>query len=167
MTTKPTKPRKKPGPKKKQNKHDRTIEKIRKVTKITPPTPVPTFETPEEMQILIGAYFKECEEKQVPTTVPGLAYALGFVSRQSLWDYSKKKAFSYTLKRAKVYIEAERNIMLLTEQNAAGKIFDLKNNFEWIDSQNLNVNDVTKPKRTPEEIEAMRVMSREIVKRLK
>ena len=50
-----------------------------------------------------------------------------------MFDYAQKNEFSYTLKRAKLHIENERNMMLLTEGNAAGKIFDLKNNFEWID----------------------------------
>ena len=93
----------------------------------------PILKTSEEAQVLIDTYFKECIAGKKPATVPGLAYALGFCNRKSVWEYGKKPEFRNTIKKAMLFIEDQRNVMLLTEQNAAGKIFDLKNNFGWID----------------------------------
>lgn len=94
----------------------------------------PKYETPEEMQPLIDKYFDDCDARGEPYTVPGIADDLGFESRQSLFDYGKKPEFSYTLKKAKQRIERQRNItMLKGEGSAAGHIFDLKNNFGWVD----------------------------------
>ena len=101
----------------------------------------PFFVNPEDMQAGIDKYFKECKENKVPTTIPGLAYALGFEDRQSLLDYKGKPEFSCTIKKARLRIEIERNEMLLTEGNAAGKIFDLKNNFGWIDQTDVEAGD--------------------------
>ena len=62
----------------------------------------PLFSSPEEMQDLIQAYFST---HAVPG-MTGLALHLGFASRQSLYDYEKKEAFSYTIARARLRIEA-------------------------------------------------------------
>jgi len=59
-------------------------------------------------------------------TITGLAYHLGFESRQSFYDYEEKTEFTYTIKRARLRIEMiyeER----LQEQTCTGSIFALKN----------------------------------------
>ena len=38
------------------------------------------YKTPEEMQVVIDQYFKECEINKKPPTITGLALALGFTS---------------------------------------------------------------------------------------
>lgn len=90
--------------------------------------------------------------KKLPT-VTWLAIYLWFVSRRSLIHYENKeewwvKKFFPTIKRAKLFIEnftEER--LLMWKWNATGLIFNLKNNFDWKDSsdvnQNVKVEDVT------------------------
>ena len=48
------------------------------------------FETPEQLEGAIQAYFDKQIENKGIITVSGLAYALGFASRQSLQDYKEK-----------------------------------------------------------------------------
>lgn len=104
----------------------------------------PRFSSPEEMQVAIDAYFAECDQTKKPYTVPGLALALGFSSRSSLFDYATRNAgheeFAATIKKAKLRIETQRAEMLVQcKTNPAGMIFDLKNNFGWKDQQALEV----------------------------
>ena len=70
-------------------------------------------------------------------TITGLALALGFESRQSMYDYEKKEAFSYTIKRARLEIENsyEQDIRN-PDLTPTGAIFALKN-FGWSDKQEL------------------------------
>ncbi len=104
----------------------------------------PKFKTPEDMQALIESYFTACDETKRPYTVPGLALALGFSSRSSLFDYATRNAgheeFAATIKTAKLRIEAQRVEALVTcRGNAGGLIFDLKNNFGWKYQQNVEL----------------------------
>lgn len=97
----------------------------------------PFYTTAIELQNKIDEYFNNCPETKaiaisesvinVPVyTISGLAYYLGFESRQSLYDYENNEVFSYIIKRAKLRIEMkyEQN---LSFQNATGSIFALKN----------------------------------------
>lgn len=96
------------------------------------------FETPEQMEPLIEKYFADCDAASRPYTMPGLANALGFIDRKSPAEYARKfPEFTATIKRARLRIEEQRNIQLITESNVAGKIFDLLNNFDWKDKQEL------------------------------
>lgn len=105
----------------------------KKKTRDKPGRP-PTYETAEEMIKLIETYFKKCDKENRPYTVPGLARALGFTSRQSLINYAQKSEFVDTLKMAKLRIEEQRAEQLIQRQSGcAGLIFDLKNNFGWQD----------------------------------
>ncbi len=71
-----------------------------------------------------------------PATITGLAYHLGFTSRQALINYEEKPEFVDTIKRAKLRIEMayEESIH---GKNAAGPIFALKN-FGWTDRQEVD-----------------------------
>lgn len=93
----------------------------------------PKYETPEELQAEISKYFAENKGK---VTISGLAYALGFESRQSFYDYEKRDVFSYTVKRARLFIENEYED-LLRSGNVTGAIFALKN-FGWSDKQEID-----------------------------
>lgn len=99
----------------------------------------PKFKTAEEMEEAIDAYFSECDEKSKPYTITGLAIACGFESRQSIFDYSKKPEFSYTLKKAKMKVEEFLEQRLL-ENAPTGTIFNLKNNFGWKDKTEQDQN---------------------------
>jgi len=91
--------------------------------------------TPEDMQVLADEYFALCDEKEVPYTVPGVCDHLGFSCRQSLWDYSVRfTEYSDTIKRIRQRIERQRVEKMLTgKQNIIASIFDLKNNFGYVD----------------------------------
>lgn len=83
--------------------------------------------------ILIGPKDNQREfEIEVPT-ITGLCYFLGFESRQSFYDYELREGFSYTIKRARLFIEQHYEEMLQTG-NTTGAIFALKN-FDWKDKQ--------------------------------
>ena len=97
------------------------------------------FTDAELMQEKIDKYFKDCDERKAKYTVPGLARALGFVSRSSVWEYGKTGEFSDTIKKTMLIIEQQRVEDLLTENNPVGKIFDLKNNFGWKDQKDIGV----------------------------
>jgi len=92
------------------------------------------FETPEELQATILSFFAE-ENGRI--TISGLAYYLGFESRQSFYDYEKRPEFSYTIKRARLFIENEYEKLLISN-NTTGAIFALKN-FGWTDKSELDL----------------------------
>jgi len=103
----------------------------------------PLFTDPKELQEKIDDYFQSgVNEKEIITklgtkervpvpTISGLCYHLGFESRQSFYDYEKTDGFSYTIKRARLFIENEYESQLQIG-NTTGAIFALKN-MGWID----------------------------------
>lgn len=93
------------------------------------------YETPEQMQQAIDAYYKECKENKAPLTMTGLAIALGFESRSSLVDYKgRSDEFSHTIKRARQQVERSVEERMLSSTGVvAGVIFNAKNNFGWVD----------------------------------
>ena len=91
------------------------------------------YETAEQLDEAIQSYFETCDEKP---TITGLAYHLGFESRQSFYDYQENKEFSYTLKKARLRIESNYEKML-HKQSCAGAIFALKN-FGWKDQTQID-----------------------------
>lgn len=110
----------------------------------------PIYDTPEELQEKIDLYFREGVkqktvvigkapnnyEVQIPVpTITGLCIFLGFESRQSFYDYEKREGFSYTIKKARLFIENEYEEMLAVG-NTTGAIFALKN-FGWVDKQEI------------------------------
>lgn len=127
-----------------KGKPKKPVAKPKKETRDTAGAP-PKYETVEILQAAIDKYFKYIEgiftietdedtgqPKKIwerypePATITGLAYWLGFDSRQSIYDYKGRAGFSYTIKRARLRIEAnyEKN---LSGQQPAGSIFALKN----------------------------------------
>jgi hypothetical protein len=95
----------------------------------------PKYNTPEEMQEIIDAYFVKCdtvEEDKNPTfpSMAGLAYELGFTT-QALRDYAKKDEFLCTVKEARQRVEMAWEQRLLAP--GSGPIFWLKNNAGWKD----------------------------------
>jgi len=74
-----------------------------------------------------------------PPTVAGLAYALGFCDRQSLYDQEKRGSkYSCVIKKARIYIESCHEAGLY-ESSAAGHIFWLKNHAGYVDVQGVNL----------------------------
>lgn len=59
-------------------------------------------------------------------TVTGLALALGFADKTTLYEYRDRPEFSYSIKRALTIIEQYHELGL-SDNNVAGRIFALKN----------------------------------------
>lgn len=85
-----------------------------------------TYETPELMAQAIELYFKTCVAEKAYPSITRLAYALGFESRQSFYDYEAKPEFSYIIKRSRLLVEAGYEDAL-RYNNCTGSIFALKN----------------------------------------
>lgn len=97
------------------------------------------YSDPVELEQRVEAYFAECVTHP---TMAGLAYFLGFESRDALADYEKYEApFSRTVKRARLRIEQNRSERLLDKDTfTPGLIFDLKNNHGWKDKTEADLN---------------------------
>jgi len=92
------------------------------------------FQSVEELQTAIDAYFAQCLVDEEPLTVTGLALALD-TTRQTLINYEDREEFLDAIKKAKTKVEnyAEKRLF---SGNATGPIFALKN-FDWTDKQTL------------------------------
>ena len=100
----------------------------------------PKYETVEELEKIIYEYFDECKKEKRPYTMSGLAYALG-VDRRTLLNYSKDEKFFPTIKRAKEFVEQSLEEKLISTSGVAtGIIFNLKNNYDWKDKQDIDAN---------------------------
>lgn len=77
-----------------------------------------------------------------PFTIVGLAAYLG-TNRQTILNYEKKDEYFDTIKRAKVKCEAYTVEQLFVPKIAAGVIFNLKNNYGYVDK--LDVTSDGKP----------------------
>jgi len=104
------------------------------------------FSTPEELQKKVDEYFNGGANKRTYVTaggnvevevltICGLAYYLGFVSRQSLLDYENKIEFTDIIKTARLRIEMNYE-ELLQDRTPTGSIFALKN-MGWKDRSEL------------------------------
>jgi len=88
------------------------------------------FETPDDLQCAIDAYFKATPFLEL--TVTGLALSIG-TNRQSLINYENIDDYADIIKRAKCRIENSYEISL-RKNGRSGDIFALKN-FGWRDKQ--------------------------------
>ena len=113
---------------------------------------IPMFRTEEELQSAIDKYFEEAVPKRCiddngetyvifnAPTITGLAYALGFESRQSMYDYEQRESTSYTIKRARLRIANQYEQNLSNPRvRPAGAIFALKNIDSWTDKKEVTV----------------------------
>lgn len=90
------------------------------------------------IQLKIDDYFNRCEELEHRPTYCGLAYHLGYSSRQSLWENAiSDKPISLPIKRAMLLIEGTYERML-GNSSPTGAIFALKNR-GWADKQEVEL----------------------------
>lgn len=113
----------------------------------------PIYSTPDELEAAILDYFEPETTITEPTksgddvviatgreprknvTITGLAYHLGFESRQSFYDYEEKPEFSYIIKKARLRVEMSYEERL-SQQSPTGAIFALKN-MGWRDKSEV------------------------------
>ncbi len=89
------------------------------------------FETPEELDRLVEDYINNADI----LTITGLALALGFCNRSSIYDYEKMPEYSHTMKRAKMIVENSYELQLRAQYSSGG-IFALKN-MGWTDKSEI------------------------------
>lgn len=94
----------------------------------------PFYETPAQLQEAIERYFND--ENNKPFTITGVAFELGFESRQSFYDYEKKPEFAYIIKRARLVVENAYELNL-QKGKPVGAIFALKN-MGWKDQKEID-----------------------------
>lgn len=101
------------------------------------------FETVAQLQEKVDSYFVEGGPAYIQTgdaqmyapTMSGLALHLG-VDRKTITNYANKDEFFPTIKKARAKVE-EALEQRLYGQSVAGVIFNLKNNFDWSDKQEV------------------------------
>ena len=92
------------------------------------------------MKAAADKYFAECEAKDEPYTMTGLAIALG-MDRTSLVNYADRDEFFNTIKDARAKVEARiESLSMQGKINPTMAIFNLKNNFGWRDQSQLDIN---------------------------
>jgi len=89
------------------------------------------FDSPEDMEEAIDAYFLICEQQDKPITLTGALLHMGIQSRSTLGDYEKREGFSAPVKRLRLAVEASYEERL-SGRNPTGAIFALKN-MGWSD----------------------------------
>lgn len=100
-----------------------------------------TFESAEQLEEAIERYFAEDayigegEDRTYAPTMAGLALSCG-VDRKTITNYSNKDEFFPTIKKARARIEAHLETRLYGSA-VTGVIFNLKNNFDWKDKQDV------------------------------
>ncbi len=123
------------------------------------------FKSAAEMQKAIDAYYDSCYSDVIvkdkngaavldennrpiyervltePLTITGLALALG-TNRQTLLNYQNEygEDFFDTITRAKTIIENYAEKQLYLAKSANGPAFNLKNNYGWVDKQEIDQN---------------------------
>ena len=98
------------------------------------------YKTQEQLQKGIDKYFKECDEDKRPYTISGLALSLG-IDRSTLVRYTDRDLFATQIKEAKQKVQAQlEENALMGKGNAVFTIFNLKNNYGWKDSVEVNDN---------------------------
>lgn len=91
------------------------------------------YKTVEELQKAIDDYFAYCDENVKPYTISGLALFLG-VDRKTILNYSNREEFSPLIKNAKLKVQTMLEENLYRLGNNSGVIFNLKNNYGWKDT---------------------------------
>ena len=101
------------------------------------------YNSAEQMKKDIDKYFEDCDVKDRPYTMSGLAYALN-MDRRSLVNYANKDEFFLTIKsaRERVQQQLEENA-LMNKANSIFTIFNLKNNFGWRDTVEVKTEEET------------------------
>lgn len=91
------------------------------------------FNSPAKLQKLIDAYYEDCDAREVPYTIEGLAYACD-CDRKTITNYAKDSEFFLTIKRAREKVLAQlAELAISGKGNPTSIIFNLKNNYGYAD----------------------------------
>lgn len=106
------------------------------------------YQTAEAIQSEIVKYFDQCEEEKKKPTMTGLALALGFKTRQALFKYKKEPGYEFAFDAiafAKLKLEEyyEQGLTDPKNFNIGGTVFIMKNNFDWVDKQEIKMDQRT------------------------
>jgi hypothetical protein len=93
--------------------------------------------TPEEFKEAFEAYCEHCDATQERPTISGMAFHMGFASRQSVYDYAKKEGYEYLAKRATLFVEKGYEQQVADGRGDGGIVFILKN-MGWSDKQEID-----------------------------
>ena len=108
------------------------------------------FTDPDKLDMQIEDFFERCYENKKIPTITGLAVHLD-TDRHTLLnyenslddpsydklDYDVKVRLITSLKRAKQRVESEYEQAFFSKNSAVGAIFTLKNNYKWVDKQEV------------------------------
>jgi len=95
--------------------------------------------TPEQFKERAKEYFDECNALDEAPSIAGLAYHLGFSSKQSIFDYRKDPEYKHEANRATLFIEAWLNKKVANKDTySPGQWHILKANFGYEDKQSLD-----------------------------
>lgn len=108
------------------------------------------FKTPEELEEKIQEYYIWAKDNKKHITVTGLAWFLD-TDRITLLRYENmidselyksisddvKVKYCNSIKRAKAKIESEYEELLYNKNSSVGAIFTLKNNYGYVDKQEI------------------------------
>jgi len=101
------------------------------------------YETVEQLESAIEAYFEDAESREVPYTVEGLAVACG-VDRRTILNYEKTDEFFPTIKEAKdKVLQHLQEYAIKGKYNSAMTIFNLKNNYGFVDKKEVETSGKT------------------------
>ena len=96
------------------------------------------YNSARDLQKGIDAFFAECEAKNRPCTMTGLALALN-IDRKTLLNYGKTDKFFPLVKRARDMCQQYAEARLFDRDGANGAKFALTNNYEgWSDKLSLD-----------------------------
>ena len=95
--------------------------------------------SPEQFKERSEEYFDECKAQDEAPSIAGLAFHLGFSSRQSMHDYAKDPDYKAEYDRARLFIEAWVSKSVMNKDTfTAGQIFYLKSVFGYEDKQSVD-----------------------------
>ena len=130
---------------------------------------------PHEVSDKIDQYLKQCQEQEMSATMPGLAYALGFTNKCSMYSAMEymaarddmkgaRASVADSLKRAKLFIESQRvQRMVDGKGNVIGAIFSLKANFGYEDKQVIESNIKVQQIAAPEDVAALKALALQMI----
>lgn len=96
-----------------------------------------SIKSEQELIEKIEAYWEECDLKEKPYTLSGLAYSMG-ITRQTLYNYSRTDEYGDIVARARARVEVDIEERLCDNKKfTPGLIFCAKNNFDYVDKKEV------------------------------